>query len=87
MKVKSLIMTENNYENSKQSTKCWICKKQYNKEDVDDHCHISVKYRGSVHKDCNLNFAFHNWQNFDSHLTFKKHGWHNFKINVISKNI
>ena len=34
MKVKPLIMTENNYENSKQSTKCWICKKQYNKEYV-----------------------------------------------------
>ena len=37
-------------------TKCWICDNDYidNNVKVRDHCHITGKYRGSVHRDCNI---------------------------------
>ena len=41
---KALVMTEKNYEDFQNSTKCWICKKQDKKEDVkvEDHCDIEA---------------------------------------------
>ena len=62
---------------------------------VRDHCHITGKYRGSVHRDCTIDLKL-NHKNFcrisqpikfDSHLimgdsTFKLSKFH-LKINVI----
>ena len=58
---------------------------------VRDHCHITGKYRGSVHRDCNinvkLNYKIHvvldNLKNYDSHLIVQELGKFNLKINVI----
>ena len=38
------------------STKCWICKKEYNQGEikVKDHGHITRKRRVSAYQDCNL---------------------------------
>ena len=51
-------MTEEDYENFVNSSKCWICDNDYvNNNDlkVRDYCHITGKYRGSAHRDCNIN--------------------------------
>ena len=40
----------------KNSAKCWICDNGYADDEVKlrDHCHVTEKYRGSVHRDCNI---------------------------------
>ena len=74
-------MTKEGNEEFKNSTKCWICDGDYVDNDVKvrDHCQITGKYRGSVHRDCNvdlkLNYkipvVFHNLKNYDSILLSK----------------
>ena len=55
---KELVMTKEDNENSKNSTKCWICDNDYvgNGVKVRDHCHINEKCRGSPHRYCHINF-------------------------------
>ena len=54
---KNLLTTKEYDEGFENSTKCWICDNTYVDRDVKvrDHCHITGKYRGSVHRDCNIN--------------------------------
>ena len=54
---KELVMTKEDNEYFENSTKCWICDNDYIGTDfkVRDHCHVTEKYRGSVHRDCNIN--------------------------------
>ena len=90
---KELVMTKEDNEDFKNSTKCWICDNDYVDNDVKvrDHCHITGKYRGSAHRDCNINVklnhkipvVFHNLKNYDSHLIMQELGKFNLKINVI----
>ena len=78
---KELVMTKEDYENFKYSTKWWICASDYVDNDVKvrGHCHITGKYRGSAHRDFNINLklnhkipvAFRNLKNYDSHLIIK----------------
>ena len=87
------VMTKENNEDFKKSTKFWICDNDYIETDVKvrDHCHITGKYKGSAHRDCNINLKlnhkipiiFHNLKNYDSHLIMQKLGKFNLKISVI----
>ena len=54
---KKLVMTKEDNEDFKNSTKCWVCDNGYIDNDVKvrDNCHMTGKYRGSVHRDCNIN--------------------------------
>ena len=54
---KKLVMTKEDNEDFKNSTKCWICDNDYIDNDVKvrDYCHIAGKYRDSAHRDCNIN--------------------------------
>ena len=54
---KELVMTTEDNEYCKNSTKCWICDNNYvdNVVNVRDHCRITGKYRGSTNRDCNIN--------------------------------
>ena len=56
---KPLNMIKKDQENFCYSTKCWICKKSYEKGDVKvkDHDHINKKYRGFAQQVCNLNLS------------------------------
>ena len=47
------MITKEDNENFKNSTKCWICDNGYIDKDVKvkDHCHMTGKYRGSAHRD------------------------------------
>ena len=63
---------------------------EYNPENpvnirVRDHCHVTGKYPGSVHRNCNLKFCpspqnikipviFHNLKGYDSHFIMQKIG-------------
>ena len=90
---KELVVTKEDNESFKNSTKCLI----YDNDSVDndvkvrDHCHITGKYRGSAHRDCNINLklnhkiaiVFHNLKNYDSHLIMQDLGKFNLKISVI----
>ena len=51
-------MTKDDNEDFENSTKYWIRDNDCNNGDVKvrDHCHITEKYRGSVHRDLNINF-------------------------------
>ena len=66
---KPLVMTFGNKRDFQNATKCHICEKIFEPEDllildngviknkVRDHCHITGKYRGAAHRDCNLEWA------------------------------
>ena len=84
-----MIITEEEEEQFKQASNCWICHKKLNLEDrVRDHCHYTGRYRGAAHNICNLKYSkpnnisvfFHNLTGYDSHLFIKK-------LNVTGGNI
>ena len=54
---KELVMTTEENENFKNTTKCWICDNDCIETDVKvrDHCHITGKCRVSAHRYCNIN--------------------------------
>ena len=79
------VMNKKDNEDFKNSTKCCICKKEYEEGEVKvkDHDHITGKCPEYSHQDCNLNrslskkkipFVFHNFQNCDLHLIFQEIG-------------
>ena len=86
-------MTKEDNEGFKNSTKYCICDNDYIDKDVKvrDHCHITGKYRCSVHRDGNINLklnhkipiVFQNLKNYDSHLIMQELGKLNVEINVI----
>ena len=94
---KELVMTKEDKENLKNSTKCWICNNDYVNNDVKvkDYCHITGKYRGSVHRDCNINVklnrkipaVFYNLRTYDSHLIMQELGKFSLKINFITNGL
>lgn len=73
-------MTRECEKDFEQATKCFICHENFdkgNKIKVQDHDHLTGKYRGAAHKDCNLQFTkknftipvvFHNLEGYDLHL-------------------
>ena len=90
---KNLIMSAEDKERFQLSNKCWICNKSFNIGDnkVREYCHITRKYRGSVHWSCNINLGltkkipgiFHNLRGYDSHLIIQEIGKFDVKVNVI----
>ena len=90
---KEVVMTEKDNEDFKNSRRHWICDNTYLEGDVKvrDHCHITEKYRGSVHRDCNINvklshkipIVFRNLKNFNFHRIMQELGKFNLKINAI----
>ena len=54
---KELVMTKEENQDFKNSTKCWICDNYYIDNDVKvrDHCHIARKYRRYGNRYCNIN--------------------------------
>ena len=76
-----------------QSNSRSICGKLIDNDDkkVRDHCHVTGKFRGAVHRSCNINFQsikkvlviFHNLRGYDSHLIFSELNKSDVKINVI----
>ena len=87
------MITKKDNDDSENSTKCYICDKDYIDNDVKvrDHCHITGKYRGSAHRDCNINVklnhkilvVFRNLKTSHSHLIIQELGKFNLKMNVI----
>ena len=90
---KELVMTKEDNEDFKNSTKFWICNNDYIDTDVKvrDYCHITGKHRGFAHRDCNINLklnhktpnALSNLKNCDSHLIVEELGKFNLKISVV----
>ena len=83
-------MTKEDNEDFENSAKCVICDNDYIDTDIKVryHCHVTGKYRRSVHTDCNVNVKlyhkipveFHNLKKYDSHLTMQELGKINPKI-------
>ena len=80
-------MTAKDEEKFHKAKECHICDKRYTEKDirVRDHCHITGKFRGSVHQDCNLKLrinpeditirvTFHNLRGYDSHFIMQEIG-------------
>ena len=90
-----MVITEEEEEQFKQASDCWICHKKLNLEDrVRDHCHYTGRYRGAAHNICNLKYSkpnnisvfFHNLTGYDSHLFIKKLGITTGSIDCIPNN-
>ena len=72
---------------------CWICNKLFDARDnkVRDHCHVTGKYRGSVHWSFNnilkltekIPVIFYKLRGFDSHLIMHEIDKFDVKVNVI----
>ena len=84
---KPLVMTEVDEQHFKTMDGCHICGEKYTDKDVQvrDHCHITGKFRGSVHQECNLKLRikpenlkipviFHNLRGYDSHFIMQRVG-------------
>ena len=94
---KELVMTKEDNEDFKNSTKCWICGKDCIDTDVNvrNHCHVTGKYRGSAHvisilnNIINLKLNHENFyhisqpKNYDYHLIMQKLLKFGFEISVI----
>ena len=90
---KKHVMTNKDNENFKSSPKSWICDNDYVVTDikVNDHCHITGKYGGSVYRDCNINVKlnrkipvlFLSLKNYDSCFIMQELGKFDLNINVI----
>ena len=90
---KEFVMTKENNEDFKDSTKCLIYDNDYVDNDVKvgNCCHITGKYRSFAHSNCNINLklndkipvVFHNVKNYDFHLVMQELGKSNLKINSI----
>ena len=59
-------MSKKDQEDFNNSTKCWICKKAYEEDEVKvkDHNHITGKFRECKRQECKLNFIVS--KNYDS---------------------
>ena len=66
---KPLIMSQNDWKDFNESTKCWICQEEFeedspsgnpskarNEKKVRDHCHFTGKFHGAAHNSCNLRY-------------------------------
>ena len=83
---KNLIISEEEENLFQQSNSCWVCEKLIDNDDkkVNDHCHITGKFRGAAQWSCKLNLQltkevpiiFHNLRGYEVHKF-------NVKINVI----
>ena len=80
----------------RQATRCSICNKTCQEDDakVQDHCHFTVKYRGTAHVKCNLDSSFryfkipiffHSLKSYDAHLIIAKANELNMELNQIKK--
>ena len=91
------MITKKDNETFSNSTKCWICDNDYIDNDVKvrNPCHITGRYRGSVHRDCKFNLKlnhkilvdFHNLKNYDYHLIMQELGKSDLKINFITNGL
>ena len=94
---KELVMAKQDNEDFQNSTKCWICDNDYinNGVKVRDHGHITVKYRGSPHRDCNINLKLnhkipivsYSLKNCDCHIIMQELEKFHLKIIVISNGL
>ena len=86
-------MKQEDKEDFDSNTICRFCEKEFLSDKVRDHCHLTGKHRGPVHKPCNINvkqkdsnfipFAFHNFSNYDCHMFFKRLGDFKKKISKV----
>ena len=93
---KEIIFGQKEKERYNEETSCWICKKEFgkNEEKVKDHCHYTGRYRGAAHNECNLKYrkpdftpvVFHNLSGYDSHLFIKNLGFSEGNIDCIPNN-
>ena len=77
---KDIIVTEENEEEYRNFINCQFCEKNYEFDEVLDHCHLTGKYRDPAHNACIIHvtqdkkikipFNFHNFSNYDCHLFF-----------------
>ena len=88
-------LTEEEENEFQSSTQCYLCGKDYTKDDIKhrDHDHLTGQYRGSAHQTCNMQYSyknyklpviFHNLKGYDSHLIIKAFNNKNFKIECIA---
>ena len=81
------VMTKEENEEFKNSTKYWICDNDYIDNDVKlrDLCRSTGKYRGSAHRNCDINFKINHkihLKSYDFQLIMQELGKLNLKVSV-----
>ena len=81
------IMTKEENEEFKNSTKYWICDNDYIDNDVKlrDLCRSTGKYRGSAQRNCDINFKINHkihLKSYDFQLIMQELGKLNLKVSV-----
>ena len=86
-KKKVILLTTEEKKDSNDQKRCYICKKEFDKNDNDkkqqkvrDYCHYTGKYRGAAHNICNWRYkipkeipvVFHNGSTYDYHYIIKE---------------
>ena len=94
---KEVVITKEDNEFFKNSTKCQICDNDYIGNDVKvrGHCRITEKYRGSAHRDCNVYLksnheifiVFRNLKNYVFHVIIQEKGNSNPKVSAMSNGL
>ena len=56
--VKDIIITDTQKREFEQATACHICGGELGADRVQDHCHLTGRYRGPAHNTCNLEYKF-----------------------------
>ena len=77
---KKMVMTDEDKKKYNDAKICHICEENLGNEKVQDHCHLTGKYRGAAHNSCNTKYQipkffpviFHNLSGYDCHLFIKK---------------
>ncbi|XP_046851910.1 uncharacterized protein LOC124445250 [Xenia sp. Carnegie-2017] len=103
-KIKTLLanpepmhMTGKDWGSHKKATNGHVCSKPFEDDSVQDHCHITGKYRGAAHNECNLKLrlsqktttilvVFHNLRGYDSHLIMQNIAETKGKVTCIPNN-
>ena len=92
----SIQMTEDDKENFKNATHCYLCNEEFRGDKCADHDHLNGKYRGSLHRSCNLKYSlrkmipvvFHNLKQYDAHIIMQGLGKiKDRQIKVIANNM
>ena len=80
---KALEMSSEEKEQFEAPTTCWLCEEPFSQkiEEVEDHDHLTGKFRGAAHNKCNLNckqkssnfvpIVLQNFSGYDCHLIYE----------------
>ncbi|XP_046387447.1 uncharacterized protein LOC124157025 [Ischnura elegans] len=90
--VQMIALTQEEKQAFESAKYCHLCGEELGADRVQDHCHLTGKFRAALHSQCNLKFKmpkflpvfFHNLSGYDAHFIVPNLGYDNKEINCIA---